>query len=65
MTLATSRTELTVADLRREARRSRDANRARRRFAIALVLSRANADGLNEQLVEIARTVTPGAMRFW
>ena len=38
MTLAITRTDLTAAELRQEARRSRDANQARRCLAIASVL---------------------------
>ena len=42
MTLAITWTDLTAADLRQEARRSRDANQARRCLAIALVLEGCN-----------------------
>jgi hypothetical protein len=38
MVVAITRTELTAADLRREASRTRDAKAARRMLAIALVL---------------------------
>ena len=38
MALAITRQDMSVADLRREAARSRDANAARRMLAIALVL---------------------------
>ena len=76
MTLAITRLDLTAEDLRRAARSSWCVAQARRCLAIAsvldavcpqrgvgagLVMPRADTEGLNAHLIEIARTVAPGA----
>ena len=60
MTLSITRTDLTAADLRREARRSRDANQARRCLAIALVL-----DGRNRTEAADSAGMQRQTLRDW